>query len=185
MRAVWTMLAVVLVALPALPAPAPEGLYTTLDRMYIRPGLPLTPVNPSARLDLSLYHCYPTALHHLRLIPESRYLTVTSTPREIPVLKPTTIVKMALDLTIRDSPPGQAVKLRLGVAADEISSPARYEVQIPLTKIAAERLNAGAAVPLGSIEVRVRRYGNALFLVYLIPTLALIAWVAWRKWRAG
>jgi hypothetical protein len=177
--------AIALLALLLLVVPgwAQDALYTSLDRMYLRPHLPLPPVAPQATVKLSLYHTYPVALHHVRLLPQSPYLTVRQVPSDLSVLKPTTIDQVSLEMQVKERPPSDVVTLRLGLAADEIRAKSTYPLQIPLTEEAATRLQRASAVTVGNVEVRVRRYAGWSFLIYLIPTLILTGLLLWRKWH--
>jgi hypothetical protein len=159
--------------------------YATLDRMFVKPDLPLRAVVGQGEIRMLAYHSYPTSLHHFKLIVRSNDLDVRVEPVQMDEFKPTTIESFALWLTVKGKPQADRVSLSVGMTADELRSPKEITVPVPLTKKAEREVNESLAMPVGEIEVYVRRFGEEIYYLYVIPIFALVGWLLWRKRRAG
>jgi hypothetical protein len=159
--------------------------YATLDRMFVKPDLPLRAVAGQGQIRLLAYHSYPTSLHHFRLIARSDCLDVRVEPAQMDEFKPTTIESFALWLTVKGKPPADRVSVFVGMTADELRSQKEIAVRVPLTKKAEQEVNESLAMPVGEIEVYVRRFGEEIYYLYVIPIFALVGWLLWRKRRAA
>jgi len=178
------LLAVVLAAFAAA-ASGQEPQYTLLDQMRIKPEIPVRAVVGSGKIGLMLFHLYPTSLHHFKIIPQGEHLAVTVDPPEMAEFKPTTVETFYLHLVVQGQPKGDRLPLKMRMAADELRSDKEYTFPVPLTKKAEKEVNEEYVVPVGEIEVNVRRYGEEIYYLYVIPIFVMVGWLIWRKTKAA
>lgn len=164
---------------------AQEIEYSTLDRMFVKPDVPLEPVHGTGQVRLLAYHSYPITLRHFRLIPKSEDFHVTVEPAEMGEFKPTTLETFIFTLTVKGKPAGDRAALHIGMAADELHCDKQFTITVPLTEKAAREINESLAIPVGEIEIHVRRFGEEIYYLYVFPVLVMLGWLLWRKHKAN
>ena len=162
-----------------------EAEYLTLDRMFVKPDVPLHAVVGRGEVGLLAYHSYPMPLHHFRVIAKGENLDVTVDPAPMAEFKPTTIERFALHIVVKGRPASDRVPLSVGVAADELKSEKQFTITVPLTKKAERDVNEALMLPVGEIELYVRRFGEEIYYLYVIPILLMLGWLFWRKRSAA
>jgi hypothetical protein len=174
-----------LIAAGAATVSGEEVEYATLDRLFIKVDTPLRAVLGKGMVSVLVYHTYPTTLRHFKLVPKSDHFDIVVEPEQMDEFKPTTIETFALHLVVKGQPKSDRVLLSVGVAADEVRSDKQFTFTVPLTKKAEKEVNDALAMPVGEIELYVRRFGEEIYYLYVIPTVALLGWLLWRKRRAA
>ena len=184
MRIQQILIALALAACVAKAA-AQDIEYTTLDRMYVKPDVPVQAVAGSGQVRVLAYHAFPTSLRHFKLVVQSEDFDVTLDPAETAEFKPTTLESFALKLKAKRKPAGDRVQIKIGMTADELRCDKQFTITVPLTAKAAREVNDALSLPVGEIEVNVRRFGEEIYYLYVIPIFALLGWLVWRKVSAG
>ncbi len=165
-------------------APASEQVrYATWDQFFYKAQLPLPAAAPEGRVTLLVYHSYPGPLHDVRLMGRSEGLTVLRQPAPRAQLDPTEIVAFPMVVRRREGATGATASLEVELHARELPAGKTIALTVPLTAQAAQELQQQLTVPVGAMEVRVGGFGNQVYVLYLLPMLALLAWWGWRRRR--
>jgi hypothetical protein len=160
--------------------------YLLLDRLYVRVQGPLARLGQGNRYTLTVYHKYPTPLHHFRIACSHPDIEVRTTPAEVPALNPTEMVDIEVHVAPRPGArlSGDRLKVPLTFLADELASQPTWPLTLPLTPEAEEELRDADVIPIGSVEVRVRPWAGWETWAYTAGSAALLAVLAWR-WVRG
>ncbi len=158
-----------------------ETEYATLDRMFVKAETPMRAVVGRGQIKLLAYHTYPTTLRRFKVVAESEHLESATDPTEMAQFKPTTIEAFTLNLTVKGQPKSDRVELLVGMTSDELRSTKQFSILVPLTESAALEINESLVIPVGEIEVYVKRFGEEIYYLYVFPTLAILGWLIWRK----
>jgi len=156
-------------------------VYSLLDRLRVC-------VESPARLGqgnvyrLTVYHSYPTPLHRFRIAGTCAELSLRVEPRELPTLR----IGETAELEIHVAPLPNArltvdrVTVPMTFSADELASDQTWPLVIPLTTAAEQELRDADAVPIGTVEVRVRRWAGWETWAYALGSAGILAALAWR-----
>lgn len=157
--------------------------FATWDRLFIKPELPINAVVKRGCIRLLLYHSYPAPLHNVQFRATSKVLEVRFEPPVLKELKPTLIVgvDMHLKRNVALKPDGDIETLKIHITAEEVTGEVRYEVKVPLTKEAEQRVNESMFIPIGAIELRISRFGAVLPYIYWSIIIGLLALWLWRR----
>ena len=169
----------------AIPCFAQKSNYATWDRFFYKFQLPIKAAAPESQVRLSVYHSYPSTLHNVRVLCDSKVMRVVTRPGTIPVLDPTEIRTIVLD--VRNSGQTNArstAKLALRLVADELAGSRPIILTVPLTKAAEGEVAEAMAMPVGRMEVTVSALGRAGLYIYAALTVLVLAWFLRRRARA-
>ena len=162
---------------------AQGSAYGAWDRFFYKVRSPLRATAPSAEVTLLIYQSYSGPLHGVRAIATSESLEVTRQPAPLGKLDPTEISQLTFVVRPLGTAKADRAALHIALQADELPGTKSVEVIVPFTADAAEDVNDQMRVPVGTMEVRVGGLGNQVYLVYLVPMLALLGWLLWRRKR--
>lgn len=161
----------------------PETRYATWDQFFYKVHAPIAPAAPATEVTLLVYHSYPGPLHDVRIVGHSALLTVTRQPKPLAKLDPTEIVSLLFAVKYTGRTQAGEATLQLELRARELVGAKTVEVTVPLTAQASRQLGDRAALPVGTMEVRVGGFGSQVYVIYLLPSLALLGWWLWRRKR--
>lgn len=175
----------VLIACGVSAAASGWAQFASLDRLSYKLEQPMPLAGSGSPTRMSLYHEYPSSLTRFRLSSGTNLFEVRQDPPIIELFKPTEIQTVSLFIRPRLEVEGDVFALPLEVSAAELAPGLTFTISVPLTPEGARRLQGEMAVPVGEIEVNVRRFANLHYYVWLGLTLAVIALLIWRKRRAA
>jgi len=179
-------LALLLGATVAAAAEGTRETYPLLDRLYVRAEGPVRRLGHGNSYGLTVYHQYPTPLHHFRIAADHPDLEVRVSPAEVAAFKTTEMLDFELHVAPRPGAHlvGDRLELALTFRADELASRQTWPLTIPLTAEAEAELKDVDAIPIGAVEVRVRPWAGWDTWVYTVGSIVLLAALVWR-WASG
>ncbi len=162
---------------------AQAARYGAWDQFFYKVQTPLRAATPSAEVTLLVYHSYSGPLHNVRAIGSSDALEVVRQPSALATLDPTEISRFTFTVQSSRAATADRATLRVALRAQELPKEKSINVVVPLTAKAADDVNDKMRLPVGTMEVRVGGLGNQVYLLYLVPMLALLGWLLWRRKR--
>jgi len=172
--------------LSAAPCHAQNVKYAAWDRFYYNVRQPLKAVAPQGSVTLFVYQSYPTPLHDVTLRLAGGEFRAATVPPTLAKLDPTEIKTFTIKLRRQGGHrASDSARLTLQLRARELPGPRSITLTVPLTAKGEKRLADALAVPVGTMEVKVGGWGNEVYYLYLLPTVALLALLLWRRRRMG
>lgn len=184
MNGIALLLAAFCAELTASPAEEPRDVYPLLDGLYVCADAPAC-LGHGHVYRVTVYHSYPTPLHRFRIAGAHAELAIRVEPQELPALS----IGQTSEFEVHVAPlpntrlTGDRVTVPLTFSADELASQRPWPLVIPLTAAAEEELRNADALPVGTVEVRVRRWAGWETWAYTAGSAAILAALAWRWWR--
>jgi hypothetical protein len=152
------------------------------DRLNVKPILPIESCADGGVIRIQVAHTYPGPLHNVRVTVEGEGVDVLDAGEAIAALKPTQ--QNTIELRVKATPKAGAevTPAVFTVTADEIEKPTQYTFDIPATEAAAKVANLNGTTEVGTVEVRVMRFGDYYGLLFAVPLALIVGTVFWR-WR--
>jgi len=158
-------------------------VYSLLDGLYVCVDAPAC-LGQGNIYRVTINHSYPTPLHRFRIAGSHPELAIRVEPEEVPALRIAETMEFELHVARRPNARlvGDRVTIPLAFLADELASRATWPLVIPLTAAAEAELRDADALPVGTVEVRVRRWAGWETWAYTAGSLAILAALALRWW---
>jgi hypothetical protein len=163
---------------------AADRSFASWDKFFYNVAQPVRAVRPTGSLKVMVYHSYPTALTNVRISGSGYSVVVDSVdPPVMAKLNPTEIKPFTVRLRVTRTSKQDTVPIALIVSADQLRDPKPINLTVPLTPKGEKEVATALSVPVGKMDLEVRRWGYEIYYLYLLPMILLLGWFFWRRRR--
>lgn len=183
-----------------------DNIFREPDRLVIKPEKQMVRLEKTGELRIFMKNTYPAPLHNVRLIGESPAFDVEVEPAIIEVLNPDEKTHLLIKLVLKEGikPGSYPLVIKVGAKQFEFRPAMQIDIQKeeepkkteeimektvepptqPIKKVAApEKLPPSEPEPVGEVMIRVERFAQAKYYLWLLPILFFVIILIYRKFK--